>query len=151
MATAPLLDLATWVPIIDGDEWARDFYESHYSSERSLARRRERGTKLILGPGYKLLLATPCRRALFAWRKQKHRSGVECAIFSNRGAGLSSSLIREADEIADQRWPGERHFTYVDPRRIESPNPGYCFKVAGWRFVGITSERGLHILERPAP
>lgn len=150
-ATA-LLPLGTWVPIPDGDAVAADIYHEHYSSERSRQRRLERGTLLIMGPGQKLLLATPCRRALFGWRvfiDDTGQRGVNCAIFSNRGAGLSSVLIRAADAIADQRWPGERHYTYVDPRRV-SANPGYCFKMAGWRFCGVTKSRGLHILERPA-
>jgi hypothetical protein len=147
-----LLPLATWVPILDGDPTAAAIYHEHYSSERSRQRRIVRGTLLIMGPGQKLMLATPCRRALFGWRvfiDDTGQRGVNCAIFSNRGAGLSSDLIREADRIADQRWPGKRHYTYVDPRRV-SANPGYCFKQAGWRFCGITKSRGLHILERPA-
>jgi len=147
-----LLPLGIWVPILDGDPIAAEIYNQHYSSERSRKRRLERGTMLILGPGQKLLLATPCRRALFAWRvfiDDTGQRGVNCAIFSNRGAGLSSNLICAADAIADQRWPGERHYTYVDPGKV-SANPGYCFKMAGWRFVGRTKKRGLHILERPA-
>ncbi|KQM21918.1 hypothetical protein ASE49_00980 [Novosphingobium sp. Leaf2] len=145
-----LLPLAVWVPILDGDRTAALIYDQHYASERSRARRRDRGTLLILGPGQKLLLSTPCRRALFAWRKfidDGGQDGVNCAVFANLGAGLSSDLIQAADEIADRRWPGERHYTYVDPRHV-SANPGFCFKMAGWRFCGRSSRRGLHILER---
>lgn len=148
-----LLPLATWVPILDGDPVAAAIYHEHYSSERSRARRMERGTLLIMGPGQKLLLATPCRRALFGWRvfiDDTGQQGVNCAIFSNRGAGLASDLIRAADAIADARWPGQRHYTYVDPAKV-SANPGYCYKMAGWRFCGRTKARGLHILERAAP
>ncbi len=65
-----------------------------------------------------------------------------------RDPASASELIREADELADRRWPGERHFTYVNPRAVRSSNPGYCFKQAGWRFCGITKRRRLHILER---
>jgi hypothetical protein len=146
-----LLPLATWVPILDGDPVAAEIYHQHYSSERSRQRRIERGTLLIMGPGQKLLLATPCRRALFGWRvfiDDTGQRGVNCAIFSNRGAGLSSDLIRAADAIADRRWPGWRHYTFVDPVKV-SANPGYCFKMAGWRLVGRTKSRGLLILERP--
>ncbi|PTR06701.1 MULTISPECIES: hypothetical protein [unclassified Novosphingobium] len=147
-----LLPLAVWVPILDGDPIAAAIYDAHYASDRSRARRRERGTLLIMGPGQKLLLSTPCRRALFAWRKfidDNGQAGVNCAVFANFGAGRSSDLIRAADTIADERWPGERHYTYVDPRKV-SANPGYCFKVAGWQFCGRTKSRGLHILERLA-
>ena len=59
----------------------------------------------------------------------------------------SSNLIRAADVIADIEWPGERHYTYVDPRRVRSSNPGYCFIRAGWDPCGYT-RGGLRILER---
>lgn len=149
-----LLPLATWVPILDGEDTARAMFERHYSAAKSLALRRERGTKLFAGPGFKLVLATPCRRGLFVWRKfisADGQVGVNCAVFRNEGAGLSSDLIRAADAIADQRWPGERHYTYVNPRAVRSVNPGYCFLKAGWRRCGITKARKLLILERPAP
>lgn len=149
-----LLPLATWVPILDGDPAAAAMYERHYSSARSRQRRRARGTMLFLGPGEKLVLMTPCRRGLFAWRRERFRAsgqaGVECAIFRNEGAGLSSELICAAEDVAEQRWPGERRFTHVDPRAVASANPGYCFKVAGWRSCGVTSARKLLILESTA-
>ena len=62
-------------------------------------------------------------------------------------------VIREADALADERWPQEaRHYTYVAPQRVRSTNPGYCFQQAGWRRCGLT--KGGHgrdqlvILER---
>ncbi|GGO94969.1 hypothetical protein [Stakelama pacifica] len=145
-----LLPLDVWIPILDGDPIAAAIYNRHYSSERSRARRLDRGTLLIIGPGQKLLLSTPCRRALLAWRvflDDTGQRGVNCAVFSNSGAGLSSDLIRAADAIADRKWPDTRHYTYVDPAKV-SANPGYCFKMAGWQFCGRTKSRGLHILER---
>ncbi len=165
MTGAALLDLATWIPILDGDADACAMFERHYSAAKSLKLRRSRGTRLFVGPGFKLVLATPCRRALFVWRKFKSadsQTGIGCAVFRNEGAGLSSELIRAADDIADQRWPGERHFTYVNPRAVRSPNPGFCFRAAGWNFVrgadgkpATTKARKLLILERaphlPAP
>lgn len=147
-----LLPLGIWVPILDGDPIAADIYNQHYASERSRERRIARGTLLIMGPGEKLLLATPCRRALWGWRRfldDSGQRGINCAVFANFGAGRSSDLVRAADAIADARWPGQRHYTYVDPRRV-SANPGFCFKAAGWRFCGMTKARGLHILERAA-
>jgi hypothetical protein len=85
------------------------------------------------------------------WRKflsADGQQGVNCAVFRNEGAGLSSDLIRAADALADQRWPGERHYTYVNPRAVRSTNPGFCFLQAGWRRCGITKHRKLLILER---
>jgi hypothetical protein len=154
-----LLPLATWVPILDGDPLAAAMYLDHYSSERSRSRRVARGTLLTLGPGQKLLLATPCRRATFAWRvfiDDTGETGVNCAWFRNEGAGIASDLIRAADRIADQRWRGERHYTYVDPEKVKGNPPGNCFLHAGWRYVldengePKTTGRGLLILERLA-
>jgi len=55
--------------------------------------------------------------------------------------------IGEADQIAWERWPGEdRHYTYVDPKRVKSRNPGYCFIMAGWKRCGYTKS-GLIIFE----
>lgn len=146
-----LLDLDIWVPILDGDDEARALFDRHYSRYVYADGRKP---LLFLGPGEKLVLSTPCRRSLFAWRRFRSadgQTGVNCAIFRNEGAGLSSDLIREADELADRRWPGERHFTYVNPRAVQSRNPGYCFIMAGWNRCGITKRRKLLILERPAP
>ena len=141
-----------WLSIKDGDDEARRFFDRHYSRKPYADGRQP---KLFVGPGEKLVLVTACRRALFAWRKFINgdgQQGVNCAIFGNEGAGLASFLIEEADAIADQRWPGERHYTYVNPRKVASENPGFCFLKAGWRRCGITKWNKLIIMERdPTP
>lgn len=65
---------------------------------------------------------------LDAWR---------CTMFRNEGGGLSSALIREAMAITADLWgaaPPDGWLTYVDTAKVASPNPGYCFKRAGWRL-----------------
>lgn len=156
-----LLNLGIWVPILDGDPLAAEIYQQHYASERSRARREARGTLLTLGPGQKLLLATPSRRAHFAWRifiDDSKQEGVNCAWFANHGVAKSSVLIRAADVMADQKWPGMRHYTYVDPDKVGGNPPGNSFLHAGWRYALdengerlTTKKRKLFILERPAP
>jgi len=136
-----------WVVIKDGDDTGRDLYRRHYSRR---IYQDGRDPMLFVGPGEKLVMLTPCARALFAWRRfisNDDQQGINCAVFRNEGAGLSSDLIREADAIADERWPGERHYTYVNPRKIRSSNPGYCFLAAGWQRCG-TTKGNLMILER---
>ena len=122
-------------------------YQRHYSARRYRDGRQP--TKLI-GPGEYLLLATPTLDALFAWRRFRsmdEQTGVNCCVFRNEGPTLSSVMIVEAMEQARQRWPHDtRGYTYVNPSRIRSPNPGYCFLMAGWRRCG-RSQGGLHILE----
>lgn len=41
-----------------------------------------------------------------------------------------------------------RLFTYVEPGKIRSTNPGYCFKKAGWRACGRNKTGKLVLLER---
>jgi hypothetical protein len=102
-----------------------------------------------------MMLLTPDALAMFAWRKFidhciPKQDGVNCAVFRNEGAGLSSDLIRAAEVIAWERWPGERLYTYVDPKRTRHKrDPGRCFLKAGWRHAGWT-KGGLRILEKNA-
>jgi hypothetical protein len=96
-----------------------------------------------------MVLLTPCARALFVWRKfysMNNQQGVNCAVFRNEGAGLASDLIKSACQIAWGRWPDERLYTYVNPERVRSSNPGFCFLMAGWRRCGVT-QKGLYIFE----
>lgn len=125
-----------WYSILDGDPMGMALFERHYSS---LKKRNEKGVRQFVGPGEKMVLMTTDGLALFVWRKfidDSGQKGVNCAIFRNEGPHLSSSLIKEAVEIARNKWPRERLYTYVDADKIISPNPGYCFKMAGWRQIG---------------
>lgn len=151
MGEQPFLDLGdVWIEVKDGDPTGRSIFDRHYSR---YFYKDGRDPKLYVGPGYKMVLLTPCARALFIWRKfidASGQQGVNCAVFRNEGAGLSSTLIRRADELADVRWPGERHYTYVSAAKVQSSNPGFCFIKAGWRKCGITRARKLLIFERPS-
>jgi hypothetical protein len=143
-----------WWLTRDGDEACLLLYEKHYSAHRY---QDGRTRKLFCGPGDKVVLRTESGDAFFAWRKFKDacidqrtgapQAGVNCAAFRNEGAIQSSELVRQADAIADCLWPDRRHYTYVDPKRVQSRNPGYCFLVAGWRRCGFT-KGGLIVLER---
>lgn len=136
-----------WIEVKDGDFTARHIFDGHYSRYRYADGRRP---KLFVGPGEKMVLVSPAADALFVWRKFRsadRQSGVNCAIFRNESDRLSSDLIRSAMVMAWERWPGERLFTYVNPRKIRSSNPGFCFQRAGWKKCGITKSRKLIILE----
>jgi hypothetical protein len=105
---------------------------------------------LFCGPGEKVVLRTEAGDAFFVWRKfidDSGQVGINCAAFRNEGPRRSSDLIQQADAIADCLWPGERHYTYVNAARVQSKNPGYCFRVAGWRRCGYT-KGGLIVMER---
>lgn len=143
-----LFSLGTWVPIKDGDYEARKFFDRHYSRHFY---KDGRDPKLFVGPGEKMVLRTPCGRALFVWRKfisGDGQEGLNCAVFRNEGGGLSSDLILAAEDMAWKRWPRQRLFTYVDPRKVQSKNPGFCFIRAGWTRCGLTKHRKLMIFEK---
>lgn len=140
--------LGHWYPVRDGDSRAVALYRRHYSCRKASVRF---GAFGFTGPGTSMVLLTADALALFVWRKFiDHcipiQTGVNCAVFRNESGIQSSVLIREACNLAWQRWPGERLYTYVNASKIRSVNPGYCFKMAGWRECG-RSKGGLVILE----
>ena len=136
-----------WFSIQDGNPIGRSMLNRHYSAR---IYKDGRKPKLFIGPGEKLVLLTSDSKALFVWRKYINiagQTGVNCSVFRNEGPILSSELINEAELIAWSRWPGERLYTYVNPLKIRSTNPGYCFIRAGWDKCGL-SKYGLIILEK---
>jgi hypothetical protein len=137
-----------WQPVSGCDAWALLQYERHYSCYRY---RDGRLRRRFVGPGEYIALVTPDRSALFVWRKFRSmdaQDGVNCAVFRNEGSELSSRLILAAESWAWQRWPHARLYTYINPKVVRSPNPGYCFKCAGWRQCGLTKKRKLVVLEK---
>lgn len=140
-----------WYACKDGDPDARAFFDRHYSRKKYAD---GRAPKLFVGPGMKLVLITEDGAALFAWRKfisDDGQLGVNCAIFRNESKTKSSLLINDACGIAWTQWPGQRLYTYVDPKKIKSPVPGACFIADGWRKCGITKVNKLIILEKLPP
>lgn len=138
-----------WYETRDGDPCARALYRRHYSCYHY---KDGRLPLLFMGPGEKTVLVDSLGTALFTWRRFIDRSGqqgVNCAAFRNESDVQSSLLIREAVRVAWDRWPGVRLYTYVNAGEVRSSNPGYCFKMAGWRGCG-TTKGGLLIFELEA-
>lgn len=137
-----------WYLTQDGDDYARELFDRHYSR---IKYKDGRQPTRFIGPGQYILLRTWDCDAIFAWKKFidacEGQYGINCSIFRNESSIQSSTLIQEADAIADFAWPGERHYTYVNAKKIQSTNPGYCFIRAGWQRCG-TTKGGLVILER---
>jgi len=146
--TIPGLDLpdpsSPWQVRHHRDPAALALADRHYS-------RRRPGSGQVGPPGRKLTLVTPCERAVWvshwpyphlaldgldAWR---------CSLFRNEAGAdelLSSQFIHAAMALTARLWPGrpvDGWVTWVDATKVVSPNPGYCFKHAGW-----TLDRGWH-------
>jgi hypothetical protein len=73
-----------------------------------------------------------------------------CSLFRNESPYLSSELILEAVAVTQWRYgrpPKSGMITIVNPAKVQSVNPGYCFKRAGFKRVGFTKEEGLPVLQ----
>lgn len=105
--------------------------DRHYS-------RRTIGARQFLYNGRKIVIRDALGEVLFGWMfpqailRMDGQSGYNCAIFRNESRRLSSEIILECEAIAIERWGPNRMYTYVNPAKIASVNPGYCFKQAGW-------------------
>jgi hypothetical protein len=124
--------------------------------------RRTHGSPQFLPPGETLVLALPDGLAAFGWHRPHPKSGVLrldkldgwcCSIFRNESSVLSSALILDAEAVLAARGVScgpDGLFTYVEPRRIRSQNPGYCFQQAGWKKTDRWSVDGKkRLLTKP--
>lgn len=120
--------------------------DRHYS-------RRTVGSNQFAANGRKLVLRDGPGEVLFVWMFHEvalrfdAQGGYYCQIFRNESPRQSSAIILEAERLAVEKWGPNRAFTYIDPAKVASVNPGYCFKRAGWRFVRIAAS-GKHLLEK---
>lgn len=138
-----------WFATRDGDSTVLELHERHYSK---YFYKDGRKPNRCVGPGERIVLLDADGTALFIWRKfrsMNHQEGINCSVFRNEGTQRSSELILDAETLAAERWPGERFYTYVNPRAVRPTNqPGWCFIKAGWKVCGITKTRKLLILEK---
>lgn len=156
-AAQPFLFGSTWIEVRDANDAARALFQRHYSYKPY---RDGRKPLHFVGPGQKMVLLTPDVCALFVWRKfisGDGQQGINCAVFRNESGERASALILAAEVPAWRRWPGERLYTYVNPRKVRrSRTPGRCFLKAGWQYVrdpktgrpALTKHRRLLILEK---
>ena len=128
------------------DQECRVLADRHYS-------RRTVGARQFLNSGRKLVLRDALGDVVFGWLyplpelRMDGQDGYNCAIFRNESARRSSDIIREAEAAAVEKWGPNRFYTYVDPAKIRSSNPGYCFQCAGWKKIG-RSKHGLILLAK---
>lgn len=127
------------------DDECRRLADRHYS-------RRTIGARQFLYSGRKIVIRNCEGSVLFGWlwphddKRMDGQTGYNCAIFRNESERRSSDLILECEAIAFERWGPNRMYTYVNPAKIRSANPGYCFKQAGW--VNARHEDGLIVISK---
>ena len=126
------------------DQECRMLADRHYS-------RRTIGARQFCYSGRKLVLRNAEGTVLFVWMypqpemRRDNQTGYNCAIFRNESDRMSSEIILEAENFAIDKWGPNRMYTYIDPNKILSCNPGYCFKKAGWKYEH-TTKSGKHLL-----
>lgn len=119
--------------------------DRHYS-------RRTVGARQFMYSGRKIVLRNQDCSVVFGWlwprddMRMDGQTGYQCAIFRNESTRRSSEIILEAETFAFSRWGPNRLYTYVQPDKIASVNPGYCFKVAGWKFLRRSADGSKHLL-----
>lgn len=148
-----LQETCYWRQVKDGDPVAFALFQRHYSYKEYKDGRRKRygyaNRHLIVGPGEKIVLIGIDGHALCCWRRFHDASSngekrVYCTVFRNESDHKASDILKTAMGIAWARWPNEPLWTYVDPRKVQSDIPGYCFYRARWKHVGDTA-KGLLI------
>lgn len=78
--------------------------------------------------------------------------GWTCTIFRNIGCFLSSDLILDAELALEGRTIGpDGLLTYVWDRKVKSVNPGYCFKRAGYKVKGRSTDGRKTLLQKLRP
>ncbi len=132
----------------------------HYS-------RRKPDSPQFMPPGETVVLVTKDRSAVWGWWRPHPRSGIKamngmdgwtCSVFANHGGLLSSDLVLDAERalaILTERGSTAAPcgpsgmLTYVWRSKVRSPNPGYCYKVAGWAKRGTCARGSKDLLHKP--
>jgi hypothetical protein len=144
--------LADWRVVGKFTPAAARLADGHYS-------RRKVGSPQFMPPGQTLILLTEDDLAVFGWWRPHPDSGLAsmngldgwtCTIFRNTGPRLSSDLILAAERVLLDRHDcgPDGLLTYVWDARVRSTNPGYCFKIAGWRAIGRSADRRKTLLQK---
>ena len=118
------------------DPAANALADRHYS-------RRRPGSGQIGPPGRKLVLVTPCERAVWLTHWPYAHLALDgmdfwrCSIFRREeGAPLASDLIRAAMDVTARVWsdrPADGWCTWIDTRKVRHKrDPGRCYLKAGW-------------------
>lgn len=123
--------------------------DKHYS-------RRKVGAPQFMPPGQRFALITRDMGAVWGWWRPHPSSGIRamngldgwtCAIFRRAYGPRASELVIDAERalVAQGHTCGPSGMlTYVWDAKVESVNPGYSYKQAGWHIAGRCSEcRGM--------
>jgi hypothetical protein len=119
------------------DDEVRQLADRHYS-------RRTIGARQFAYSGRKLVLRDAAGEVGWVWMfpdpalRMDAQAGYNCALFRNESARQASDIILEAEQWAIRKWGPGRMYTYIDPAKVTSGLPGYCYLRAGWHCHGLS-------------
>ena len=145
-----------WRRVTKFDPAAVALADKHYS-------RRKPGSRQFMPPGQTIVLLTHDNSALFGWWRPHPTSGIKqmngldgwtCTIFRNTDpfSIKSSELICAAEQAiteAGHTVGPDGLITYVWDSKVASVNPGYCFKLAGYKRRGRSADGKKTLLQKP--
>jgi|SRR5215471_435555 len=130
---------------------ARQMRDRHYSTKNP-------GGRTVGPPGRRLVLISDDECALWVthWPDAKlvldRIDALRCTVFRREGRRRerASVLIRAAMELSEEIFGAAPHgwVTYVEPAKVRSEDPGYCFKMAGYQLDTTFQSKRLIRLRR---
>jgi hypothetical protein len=144
-----LEEIHPWIQVPKFDKRACALADRHYS-------RRKIGSPQFMPPGQTIVLW--CEGAVFGWWRPHPDSGVKamngldgwtCTIFRNESQHRSSEMILAAERALPDSCGPSGLITYVWDAKVKSKNPGYCFKLAGYRTAGKSADKRKTLLMKP--
>ncbi len=141
--------IAPWVQVKKFDPAAAALADRHYS-------RRKIGSPQFMPPGETVVLWF--EGGVFGWWRPHPASGIKamngldgwtCTIFRNESKLRSSDLILKAELALPDNCGPSGLITYVWDAKVKSANPGYCFKLAGYRKAGKSADGRKTLLLKP--
>lgn len=142
-----------WSQVTKFDARAAALADRHYS-------RRKIGSPQFMPPGQTIVLLSNDGAAVFGWWRPHPASGIKamngldgwtCTIFRNEGGVRSSTLILDAETVFAEQGLDigpSGLITYVWDKKVNSANPGYCFKCAGWKRTGRSADGKKTLMQK---
>ena len=144
---------SVWHRVKSSDPIARALRDRHYSTKHP-------GGRTVGPPGRRLVLVSDDEHALWVthWPDaQLVLDGIDalrCTVFRREGRRRerASVLIAAAMALSEAYFgPAPQGWlTYVEPSKVRSQEPGYCFKMAGFELDAAFTHRRLIRLRRGA-
>lgn len=143
-----------WNQVTKFDKAAVSIADRHYS-------RRKPGSRQFMPPGETIVLLSADNCAVWGWWRPHPKSGIKamngldgwtCTIFRTESKlWLPSDMVIAAERLlleSGRTLGPDGLITYVWDKKVNSNNPGYCFKCAGWERTGRSADGKKTMLQK---